>query len=206
MPDADGRIRVAIPFAYPEVTASVVYAMHDLLAAAGRDWAFITTGVPGSQRVLPYVVSTSSTDIQTANGVWIKADHTIHDCPPRGYRLRAGLPPADRRPLHRALRYGDSVATLVPRRGSNACPAQALEPDEAISSAAAAGQHTLDTAQIMATANQMMPATILTVPSAGCISMNDKPMLRRRPKTSESREVTRPGISAMEIPAWSDAG
>ncbi len=81
MPDADGRIRVAI-LAYPEVTASVVYAMHDLLAAAGRDWAFITTGVPGSQRVLPYVVSTSSTDIQTANGVWIKADHTIHDCPP----------------------------------------------------------------------------------------------------------------------------
>jgi transcriptional regulator GlxA family with amidase domain len=81
MPDADGRIRVAI-LSYPEVTASVVYAMHDLFSAAGRDWAFITTGVPGQQRVLPYIVSEGKADVPSGNGVLIKADHSLVDCPP----------------------------------------------------------------------------------------------------------------------------
>jgi transcriptional regulator GlxA family with amidase domain len=80
MPDAEGRIRVAI-LAYPEVTVSVVYALHDLFSAAGRDWAFITTGVPRRQRVLPYVVSTE-TEVATANGVRIRADYNLVDCPP----------------------------------------------------------------------------------------------------------------------------
>jgi hypothetical protein len=94
MPDAEGRIRVAI-LAYPEVTASVLYAMHDLLSAAGRDWAFITTGTPGPQRILPYVVSADALDIQSANGAWIKSDHRFSDCLVRR-RLRTGLPAADR--------------------------------------------------------------------------------------------------------------
>jgi len=81
MADAEGRIRAAI-LAYPEVTASVVYAMHDLLSAAGRDWAYITTGVPGPQRVLPYIVSAGRTEVLTANGAWIKADYGFDDCPP----------------------------------------------------------------------------------------------------------------------------
>jgi len=81
MPDADGKICVAI-LVYPEVTASVVYAMHDLLSAAGRDWAFVTTGVPGPQRVLAYLVAVNVPDILTANGVWIKADYTVENCPP----------------------------------------------------------------------------------------------------------------------------
>ncbi len=81
MPDTDERIRVAI-LAYPEVTASVVYAMHDLFSAAGRDWAFITTGVPGKQRVLPYVVAANKADVLAGNGVLIKAEHDFNDCPP----------------------------------------------------------------------------------------------------------------------------
>ena len=81
MPDAEGKIRVAI-LAYTEVTASVVFAMHDLLSAAGRDWAFITSGVPGRQRVLPYIVAAQKTEVLTANGAWIKADHGFADCPP----------------------------------------------------------------------------------------------------------------------------
>jgi transcriptional regulator GlxA family with amidase domain len=80
MPDAEGKICVAI-LAYPEVTASVLYTMHDLLFAAGRDWAFITTGVPGRQRIVPYVVSAKKAEIQTANGVWIKPDYDFSDCP-----------------------------------------------------------------------------------------------------------------------------
>ena len=81
MPDAEGKIRAAI-LAYPEVTASVVYTMHDLLCAAGRDWGFITTGVPGTQRFVPYVVAADRTEIRTGNGVWIKPDYDFGDSPP----------------------------------------------------------------------------------------------------------------------------
>lgn len=80
MPDAEGKVQVAI-LAYPEVTASTVYAMHDLLSAAGRDWAFITTGVPGPQRMHPYIVSAGGGEVLTANGAWIKTDHSFEDCP-----------------------------------------------------------------------------------------------------------------------------
>jgi transcriptional regulator GlxA family with amidase domain len=80
MPDAEGRVLVAI-LAYPEVSASVVYAMHDLLSAAGRDWAFITTGLSGNQRMAPYFVSADKADVLTANGAWIRMDYGFGDCP-----------------------------------------------------------------------------------------------------------------------------
>src|SRR5689334_1126918 len=80
MPDSEGRVRVAI-LAYPEVTASVVFAMHDLLSAAGRDWAFITTGVPGPQRMQPYLVSARLGGVLTANGAWIRTDFGFDNCP-----------------------------------------------------------------------------------------------------------------------------
>lgn len=80
MPDTEGRVRVAI-LAYQEVTASAVYAMHDLLSAAGRDWAFITTGVPGPQRMQPYIVSARKGEVLTANGAWIRTDYGFDDCP-----------------------------------------------------------------------------------------------------------------------------
>jgi transcriptional regulator GlxA family with amidase domain len=80
MSDSNSKIRVAI-LAYPEVTASTLYSMHDLFSAVGRDWAFITTGVPGEQRVLPMIVSAGSLEIVSANGTWIRADCGIDDCP-----------------------------------------------------------------------------------------------------------------------------
>jgi transcriptional regulator GlxA family with amidase domain len=80
MPDSEGTVPVAI-LAYPEVTASVVFAMHDLLSAAGRDWAFITTGVPGPQRMRPYIVSARRDEVLTANGAWIRTDFGFDDCP-----------------------------------------------------------------------------------------------------------------------------
>ncbi|HEY2616905.1 MAG TPA: DJ-1/PfpI family protein [Acetobacteraceae bacterium] len=80
MADSGPRVKVAI-LAVPEVTASAVYAMYDLLAAAGRDWAFITTGVPGEQRMEPYVVARDNTPVLSANGISITPDHTIDDCP-----------------------------------------------------------------------------------------------------------------------------
>lgn len=80
MADAQSKVKVAI-LAVPEVTASAVYAMYDLFAAAGRDWAFITTGVPGEPRMQPYVVARDDAPVLSANGISITPDHTIDDCP-----------------------------------------------------------------------------------------------------------------------------
>jgi transcriptional regulator GlxA family with amidase domain len=80
MPGPDDQTRVAI-LAYPEVTASTLYAMHDLFSAAGRDWRFITTGVPGEQRMQPSVVSTGSLDLVSANGAPIRANCRTDDLP-----------------------------------------------------------------------------------------------------------------------------
>jgi transcriptional regulator GlxA family with amidase domain len=65
--------RVAI-LAYPGVTASTLYAMHDLFSAAGRDWQFITTGEAGEQRMLPAIVSAGALELVSANGAPIRAD------------------------------------------------------------------------------------------------------------------------------------
>jgi hypothetical protein len=74
MSDAPPQINVAI-LAVPEVTASTTYAMYDLFAGAGRDWAFITTGVPGASRMRPYIVATQPAAVLSANGIGIMPDH-----------------------------------------------------------------------------------------------------------------------------------
>ena len=66
----DGRINVAI-LAVPEVTASTLYGMFDLFSSPGRDFAFITAGVAGAQRMRPYVVARRTEPFQAANGIWI---------------------------------------------------------------------------------------------------------------------------------------
>ena len=43
-------VDVAI-LAMPETTASVIYGMYDLFRSAGRDWQWLTTGVPGASPV-----------------------------------------------------------------------------------------------------------------------------------------------------------
>jgi transcriptional regulator GlxA family with amidase domain len=80
MSDAPPQINVAI-LAVPEVTASTTYAMYDLFAGAGRDWAFITTGVPGASRMRPYIVAAESATVCSANGIGIKPDYTLDECP-----------------------------------------------------------------------------------------------------------------------------
>jgi transcriptional regulator GlxA family with amidase domain len=80
VPNAEGRIRVGI-LAYPEVTISVLYTIYDLFAAAGRDWAFITTGIPGEQRMSPYIVSAQRGEVPTANGVPIRVERAFEDDP-----------------------------------------------------------------------------------------------------------------------------
>jgi transcriptional regulator GlxA family with amidase domain len=80
MTDLKVKVNVAI-LGVPEVTASAVYAMYDLFTAAGRDWAFIVSGVPGEQRMQPYIVTHDGAPVCSSNGVWIKADYAIGDCP-----------------------------------------------------------------------------------------------------------------------------
>jgi transcriptional regulator GlxA family with amidase domain len=80
MSGVPSTINVAI-LAVPEVTASAVYAMYDLFAGAARDWAFITTGVPGPGRMHPYIVALDPAGVQSANGIGIKPDYALDDCP-----------------------------------------------------------------------------------------------------------------------------
>jgi transcriptional regulator GlxA family with amidase domain len=80
MSDASPRINVAI-LAVPEVTASTTYAMYDLFLGAGRDWAFITTGVAGASRMRPYIVAAQPDAVCSANGIGIKPDYALDDCP-----------------------------------------------------------------------------------------------------------------------------
>lgn len=74
------KVNVAI-LAVPEVTASAVYTMYDLFAAVGREYSLITAGVPGEQRMHPYVVARDGTPIRSSNGIWIKSDYVFDDCP-----------------------------------------------------------------------------------------------------------------------------
>src|SRR5271165_127510 len=80
MAEAPSPINVAI-LAVPDVTASTAYAMYDLFAGAGRDWAFITTGVAGASRMRPYIVAAQSAVVFSANGIGIKPDFALGDCP-----------------------------------------------------------------------------------------------------------------------------
>jgi transcriptional regulator GlxA family with amidase domain len=77
MNDAPGPIDVAI-LAFPEVTASVVYGLHDLFHSVGRDWGFIVEGLPGPELMASRVVSAQRAPFVAANGVWIAPDRTIH--------------------------------------------------------------------------------------------------------------------------------
>ena len=49
-------LKVAI-VAVPEVTASTLFGMFDLFSSPGRDYQFITRGVPGEQRMAPFIVA-----------------------------------------------------------------------------------------------------------------------------------------------------
>src|SRR5437899_967208 len=74
------RPKVAI-LAMPEVTSSMVYGMYDLFASAGRDWGFLVKGEAGEQRMRPYVVSRQRGEFRALNDIWIRPDHSLHDCP-----------------------------------------------------------------------------------------------------------------------------
>ena len=71
--------RVAI-LAFPEVTASVVYGLYDILVSAGRDWGVIVDGRPGASPMQPVVVSRFREPFEISNGVQIRPEQTLDEC------------------------------------------------------------------------------------------------------------------------------
>ncbi len=78
---AGDLLNVAI-LAVPEVTASALYSMYDLFASTGRDWGFITTGVPGRALMRPYIVANKGEAVRSSNGILVTPHYTLDDCPP----------------------------------------------------------------------------------------------------------------------------
>lgn len=80
MAEASPRpVRVAI-LAFPEVTASVLYGLYDILLSAGRDWGLVVDGRPGASVMQPVVVSRFREPFAIANNVQICAQQTLDEC------------------------------------------------------------------------------------------------------------------------------
>ena len=80
MAEASPRpVRVAI-LAFPEVTASVLYGLYDILLSAGRDWGLVVDGRPGASVMAPVVVSRFREPFAVANDVQIRAQQTLDEC------------------------------------------------------------------------------------------------------------------------------
>lgn len=66
--------------AMPETSASTIYGLHDVVCSAGRDWDFLTKGVPGRPLATSAVVARTTEPFCAANGAWIHPDTAIADC------------------------------------------------------------------------------------------------------------------------------
>jgi putative intracellular protease/amidase len=73
MPEPTPEYRAAV-LALPEVTASTLFGVYDLLASAGRDWQFIVEGNLGHSRIETKIVTCDGERFRSGNGVWIAPD------------------------------------------------------------------------------------------------------------------------------------
>ncbi len=71
-------VRVAI-LAFPQVTASVLYGLHDILLSAVRDWGMVVDGVVTPSPMQPVVVSRFREPFAIANGVQIRSQQTLDE-------------------------------------------------------------------------------------------------------------------------------
>lgn len=76
----NGPLIVAI-LAVPEVTATALFGMFDLFSSPGRDFAFITQGTAGEQRMKPCIVARIGEGFNAANGIWVRPDYNLLNCP-----------------------------------------------------------------------------------------------------------------------------
>lgn len=73
-------IDIAI-LACPQVGASTLYGMYDLLAGAGRDWETFIDGVPTEGRLRPRILSRDGAPMVVGNGVRVCPDGSFEDFP-----------------------------------------------------------------------------------------------------------------------------
>jgi transcriptional regulator GlxA family with amidase domain len=76
----DAAIDIAI-LACPEVGASTLYGMYDLLAGAGRDWETFIEGKPTEGRLRPRILSRDGQPMTVGNGVRVTPDGSFDDLP-----------------------------------------------------------------------------------------------------------------------------
>ena len=67
---AQDPLRAAV-LAPPDFTASTLFGVYDLLAAAGRDWDLVVSGVMGTSHIQPALVARSTDRLQASNGTWL---------------------------------------------------------------------------------------------------------------------------------------
>lgn len=80
MANGSVALKVAI-VAPPEVTASTLFGMFDLFSSPGRDYQFITKGIPGEQLMTPFIVARHSHQFKAANGIPITPDFDFVSAP-----------------------------------------------------------------------------------------------------------------------------
>lgn len=76
MSDRERKLNVAL-LAVPEVTASTLFGMFDILASSGRDWAALTTGEPGASALNPYVVARRSESFKALNDITVTPHYAL---------------------------------------------------------------------------------------------------------------------------------
>ena len=67
--------------ALPEVTASVLYGLSDLLVGAGRDWPLVVEDRPGESALRVQIVSATGQPLTVANGVQVVPDAALTEVP-----------------------------------------------------------------------------------------------------------------------------
>lgn len=77
----DTPLRAAV-LAPPEFTASTLFGVYDLLAAAGRDWDLVVRGEIGTSRIQPALVARTKERLQASNGTWLEPDFAFQDFGP----------------------------------------------------------------------------------------------------------------------------
>jgi transcriptional regulator GlxA family with amidase domain len=81
MTESRARYRVDV-LALPEVTASTLFGVYDLLAGAGRDWDFIVNGTLGEGALAARIVTADGASFRASNGVRIEPDAALGDAAP----------------------------------------------------------------------------------------------------------------------------
>jgi transcriptional regulator GlxA family with amidase domain len=115
-------VPVAI-LAFPETTASVVYGLFDLFAAAGRDWGVVVEGRPGPELMRPRVVSSRRGAFVAVNGVRIEPHALLGDAPAPEIVCVPELAVSPTDPLDG--RFGEEVEWLRERYAAGATLASA---------------------------------------------------------------------------------